>query len=342
MKVHILDDWFDTLRGLPCFAKLAGHDVTVWTDHVKEAVVLAERLAEAEALVLFRERTSITAELLARLPGLRLISQRSVYPHIDVPACTANGVLLCSNMHAGTPSFAAAELTWALIMAGMRQLPAQMASLKAGGWQMGVGKTLRGRRLGLYGYGRIGQAVAGYAEAFGMEVQWWSSEDGRARAVADGQRVAESRQAFFAESDVVSVHIRLKPETKGIVTLDDLSAMRRDALFVNTSRAGLVENGALLTALERGRPGMAAVDVFDSEPLTDPADPLLRHPNLIGTPHIGYVTEDEFDLQFSDIFDQINAYAEGAPINMINPETWTGSAGGQASPNAIKDEDARR
>ena len=322
MKVHILDDWFDTLRGLPCFAKLAGHEVTVWNDHVEDASVLAERLSEAEALVLFRERTKITAELLARLPKLRLISQRSVYPHVDVSACTANGVLLCSNMHAGTPSYAAAELTWALVLAGMRQVPAQMASLKAGNWQMGVGKTLKGRTIGLYGYGRIGKAVAGYAEAFGMAVQWWASEDGRARAVADGRKVAESREAFFAGSDVVSVHIRLKPETRGLITLDDLTAMRRDALFVNTSRAGLVQPGTLLEALNAGRPGMAAVDVFDTEPLTDADDPLLRHPNLIGTPHIGYVTEDEFDLQFSDIFDQINAFAEGAPIHMINPEVW--------------------
>ena len=322
MKVHILDDWFDTLRGLPCFAKLAGHDVTVWNDHVEEVSVLTERLAEAEALVLFRERTKITAELLAHLPKLSLISQRSVYPHVDVPACTANGVLLCSNMHAGTPSYAAAELTWALVLAGMRQVPAQMASLKAGNWQMGVGKTLKGRTIGLYGYGRIGRAVAGYAEAFGMTVQWWSSADGRARAVADGRKVAESREAFFAESDVVSVHVRLKPETRGLITLDDLTAMRRDALFVNTSRAGLVQPGELLEALNAGRPGMAAVDVFDTEPLTDADDPLLRHPNLIGTPHIGYVTEDEFDLQFSDIFDQINAFAEGAPIHMINPEAW--------------------
>ncbi len=322
MRVHILDDWFDTLRGLPCFAKLSGHEVTVWTDHVEDVPTLAHRLSEAEALVLFRERTKITAELLARLPKLRLISQRSVYPHIDVPACTANGVLLCSNMHAGTPSYAAAELTWALVMAGMRQIPAQMASLKAGNWQMGVGKTLRGRTLGLYGYGRIGRAVAGYAEAFGMQVQWWSSEDGRARAAADSQRVAESRQAFFADSDVVSVHVRLKPETRGLITLEDLTAMRQDALFVNTSRAGLVQPGALLEALDAGRPGLAAVDVFDTEPLTDPDDPLLRHPNFIGTPHIGYVTEDEFDLQFSDIFDQINAYADGTPIHMINPEAW--------------------
>jgi D-3-phosphoglycerate dehydrogenase len=322
MKLHILDDWFDTLRGLPCFKKLDGHEVTVWTDHVEEVGVLADRLAEAEALVLFRERTKITAPLLETLPNLKLISQRSVYPHVDVPACTANGVLLCSNMHAGTPSYAAAELTFGLILAAMRQIPQQMASLKAGNWQMGVGKTLRGRTLGLYGYGRIAKAVAGYAEAFGMNVVWWSSEEGRARARADGVAVAESREAFFAESDVVSIHVRLKPTTKGIITEEDLKAMRQSAVFVNTSRAGLIQPEALLNALNAGRPGMAAIDVFDVEPLTDASDPLLSHPNLIGTPHIGYVTEDEFDLQFSDIFDQINAFAEGAPIHMINPEVW--------------------
>lgn len=320
MRVHILDDWFDTLRGLRCFDKLAGHDVTVWTDHIEDEDGLADRLTEAEALVLFRERTRITRTLLERLPNLRLISQRSVYPHVDVPACTDQGVLLCSNMHADTPSYAAAELTWALIMAGMRDLPGQMASIKAGRWQSGVGKTLRGRNLGLYGYGRIAKAVAGYARAFGMTVHWWSSPEGRARALADGETVAIDRERFFAGSDIVSVHVRLKPATRGIVTAADLAAMQPGALFVNTSRAGLVAPGALLAALNAGRPGMAAIDVFDTEPLTDPSDPLLAHPRLIATPHIGYVTEDEFDLQFADIFDQINAFAAGAPIHMINPE----------------------
>jgi len=324
MRVHILDDWFDTLRGLPCFAKLAGHDVTVWTDHVKDESQLASRLQDAEALVLFRERTKVTRSLLERLPNLRLISQRSVYPHVDVDACNDQKVLLCSNMHGGTPSYAAAELTWALIMAGMRQLPAQMTSVKAGNWQMGVGKTLRGRRLGLYGYGRIAKAVAGYATAFGMDVVWWSSDEGRGRAQAEGAVVATSSQAFFTESDVVSIHVRLKPATHGIVTAGDFARMEPGSLFVNTSRAGLIAPGALLTALENGRPGTAAIDVFDTEPLTDPADPLLSHPNLIATPHIGFVTEDEFELQFADIFDQVTAYADGAPANMINPDVWAG------------------
>lgn len=319
MKVAILDDYFDTLRGLPCFAKLEGHEVTVWTDHVQDTDALAGRLQDTEALVLFRERTQITGELLDRLPKLRLISQRSVYPHVDVEACTRNGVLLCSNMHAGTPSYAAAELTWGLILAAARQIPQQMASLREGRWQMGVGQTLRGRVLGLYGYGRIARVVAGYAEAFGMEVRWWGSEDGRARARADGREVAGSREAFFAEADVVSLHVRLKPETRGIITGSDLAQMGPSAIFVNTSRAGLVEPGALLAALEAGRPGRAAVDVFDSEPVSA-GDPLATHPAVIATPHIGFVTEDEFELQFADIFDQIVAYAGGSPINMINPE----------------------
>jgi D-3-phosphoglycerate dehydrogenase len=321
MKVHILDDWFDTLRSLPCFDKLAGHDVTVWTDHMPDAEGLAARLGDAEAIVLFRERTKIGADLLTRLPILKLISQRSVYPHIDVDACSDNGVLLCSNMHAGTPSYAAAEHTLALILASYRQIPQQTTAIKAGQWQSGVGRTLRGRVLGLYGYGRIAQVLAGYARAIGMQVQWWSSEAGRARAQADGETVAPSREAFFASSDIVSVHVRLKPETRGLITASDLAAMAPRALFVNTSRAGLVEEGALEEEITKGRIH-AAVDVFDQEPLTDTNHVLLSHPNVLATPHIGYVTEDEFDLQFSDIFDQINAYTAGDPIHMINPEVW--------------------
>jgi len=319
MRVHVLDDYFDTLRHLRCFSKLSGMDVTVWNDHEDDVDLLAARMADAEVLVLIRERTSVTAELLDRLPALKLISQRSVYPHVDVEACTARGVTLCSDMHAGTPSFAAAEMSWALVLAAARQLPQQMASLQAGAWQMGVGKTLRGRTIGLYGYGRIGAAVAEYARAFGMRVQWWSSAEGRARAAADGEIVAESREAFFAGSDVVSVHVRLYPSTRGLITRDDLAAMGPNSIFVNTSRAGLIEPGALLDAIEAGRPGFAAVDVFDREPVRDPVDPLVMHPNVISTPHIGYVTEDEYELQFSDVFDQIVAFAAGSPINVINP-----------------------
>ena len=321
MKVHILDDWFDTLRGLPSFERLAGHDVTVWTDHEPDPVKLAARVAGAEALVLFRERTKIGAPLLERLPNLRLISQRSVYPHVDVAACTANGVLLCSNMAGHGANYAAAELTLALILASYRQIPEQVASVRAGHWQMGVGRTLRGKTLGLYGYGKIAGAVAGYAKAMGVNVQWWSSEEGRARAKADGETVAESREAFFASSDIVSVHVRLKPETRGLITAADLAAMKDRALFVNTSRSGLVEDGALEAEIAKGRIH-AAVDVFEPEPLRDTTHPLLTHPNVLPTPHIGFVTEDEFDSQFTDIFDQVNAYATGAPIHMVNPDAY--------------------
>ncbi|EFO32007.1 glyoxylate reductase [Roseibium sp. TrichSKD4] len=323
MKLAILDDYFDTLRTLPCFEKLHAHDVTVFTDHVQETNALVERLLPFEGVVLFRERTKISGELLDRLPNLKLISQRSGYPHVDVECCTRNGILLCSNMHAGTPSFAAAEHTWALILASARQIPAQMASLQSGNWQMGVGKTLSGRKLGIYGYGRIGKAITNYGKAFGMDVSFWASSASRERAVADGEKVAASREAFFGENDVVTLHVRLHPTTRGLIKAEDLALMKPTSIFVNTSRAGLIESGALLSALNEGRPGAAAIDVFDNEPLTNPNDPLVNHPNVVATPHIGFVTEDEFDLQFADIFDQVVAFEKGAPINIINPEVWT-------------------
>jgi D-3-phosphoglycerate dehydrogenase / 2-oxoglutarate reductase len=325
VKVHILDDWSDTLRGLPAFQRLAGHEVTVWTD-AASGEVLAERLAEAEALVLFRERTAITADLLARLPRLRMISGRGAYPHVDVAACSAQGVVFCSNKPADLPSHAAAELTWALVLAAMRNLPAQIASAKAGQWQAGIGRSLKGRTIGLYGYGKIARLVAGYARAFGMQVVVWGSEAGRARAAAAGEVVPESRAAFFGGADIISLHLRLTPETKGAVTAEDLAAMRKGSVLVNTARAGLIAKGALLVGLNAGHPHIAALDVFDEEPLTDPRDPILSHPNVIATPHIGFVTEDELDMQFADIFDQINAYAAGAPIHMINPQVWTAPA----------------
>ena len=319
MKLAILDDWFDTLRGLPCFARLDGIDVTVFTDHEPDLDRLAARLQGFDAVVLFRERTAITRDLIERLPDLKLISQRSVYPHIDVDACTEHGVLVCSNMSGGV-SHAAAELTFGLMLAALRDIPRQMMSLRAGGWQTGVGKTAHGRQIGIYGYGRIGRQVADYADAFGMKVVIWGSAAGRARAATDGRQVADSREAFFAHSDVVTLHVRLKPATRGMVTAADLALMKPGLVLVNTSRAGLIEEGALLAGLNAGRPGMAAIDVFDEEPITWADDPLATHPNLIGTPHIGFVTEDEFEIQFADIFDQVLAWRAGAPINMINPQ----------------------
>jgi D-3-phosphoglycerate dehydrogenase / 2-oxoglutarate reductase len=327
MKISILDDYFDTLRTLDCFTKLAGHEVEVWNDHVQDVDVLAERLHETEAIVLIRERTEIRAPLLRRLPRLRLISQRSVYPHIDVDVCTELGVVVSSSMHAGTPSYATAELTWALVLAAMRQLPQQVAALKAGRWQVGVGQTLRGKTLGVYGYGRIGSAVAGYGEAFGMDVWVWGSSGSRERARGDGHTVAPSKEAFFSECDVLSLHLRLVDATRGIVTSDDLARMKPTALLVNTSRAPLIEPGALVTALKSGRPGMAAVDVYEEEPVLDARHPLLGLENVVCTPHIGYVTRDEYELQFADVFDQIVAYAAGTPMNVVNPEVLSrGSA----------------
>jgi D-3-phosphoglycerate dehydrogenase len=325
MKISILDDYFDTLRTLPCFRKLDGHDITIWNDHVQDVDQLAERLRGAEVLVLFRERTQIRAPLLEHLPKLKLISQRSVYPHIDVDACTRLGIILSSSQHAGTPSYAAAELTWGLILDSLRLIPQHVAALKAGQWQIGIGSTLRGKTLGIYGYGRIGAVVAGYARAFGMNVVVWARPETLAKARADGYAAAASKAAFFADCDIISLHMRLVPATRHIVTSGDLARMKPTALLVNTSRAPVIEPGALVNALRAGRPGMAAVDVYEEEPLLDTNHPLLKMDNVVATPHLGYVTRDEYELQFTDIFDQITAYAAGAPINVINPEVLKGA-----------------
>ena len=320
MHISILDDYFDTVRTLECFGKLAGHDVTIWNDHVQDVDTLAERLRDTEVLVLIRERTQIREPLLKRLPKLKLISQRSVYPHIDIDACTRLGIVVSSSQHAGTPSYATAEFTWGLVLAAMRAIPQQMASLKAGHWQMGVGHTLRGKTLGIYGYGRIGAVVAGYGRAFGMKVVVWAREKALAQARSDGYETADCKAAFFEQCDVLSLHMRLVEATRGIVTASDLARMKPSALLVNTSRAPLIEPNALVNALRAGRPGMAAVDVYEKEPLRDTSDPLLTMDNVVCTPHIGYVSRDEYEIQFADIFDQILAYAAGAPTNVVNPE----------------------
>jgi D-3-phosphoglycerate dehydrogenase len=326
MKISILDDYFDTLRTLPSFGKLQGHEVTVWNDHVQDTAALAARLKDAECLVLIRERTAIGAPLLECLPRLKLISQRSVYPHIDIGACTRLGVVVSSSQHAGTPSYAAAELTFALILASARQLPQQMAALKTGRWQIGVGTTLRGKTLGIFGYGRIGAAVAGYGKAFGMHVVAWAREESLRRAHADGYATASSKAEFFETCDVVSLHMRLVPATRHIVKPEDLARMKPTALLVNTSRAPLIEPGALVAALRAGRPGYAAVDVFEEEPVRDPDLPLLRFEQVVATPHIGYVTREEYETQFTDVFDQVIAFAAGKPINVVNPDVLTRAA----------------
>jgi D-3-phosphoglycerate dehydrogenase / 2-oxoglutarate reductase len=325
MKVTILDDYFDTVRTLACFKALAAHDVTIFNDHVQDTDKLAGRLKDTEALVLIRERTKIRAPLLERLPKLRLISQRSVYPHIDIDACTRLGVVVSSSQHAGTPSYAAAELTWGLVLAAMRQIPQQMDSLKAGNWQIGVGHSLRGKTLGIYGWGRIGAVVAGYGKAFGMSVQVWAREASRERARGEGWQVAPSKAAFFESSDILSLHMRLVDATRHIVTVEDLGRMKPGALLVNTSRAPLIAPGALVAALKAGRPGMAAVDVYEEEPLRDTTHPLLTMPNVVATPHLGYVTHEEYETQFVDIFAQILAFDAGKPINVVNPQVLEGA-----------------
>ena len=310
MNITILDDYQNVVRTLDAFRKLEGHNVTIWNDHTKDVDVLAERLKDTEALVLIRERTPIRAPLIERLDRLRLVSQRSVYPHIDVEALTRKGIVLSSDMHPGKPSFATAELTWGLVI----------AALKAGRWQSSVGWGLRGRNLGIYGYGRIGATVAGYGRAFGMNVSVWGREGSTGRARADGFAVAASREAFFEHADVVSLHLRLRPETRGIVTAADLARMKPTALIVNTSRAGLIAPGVLEAALKQGRPGMAAVDVYEEEPVLGANHPLLHMDNVVATPHIGYVERDGYESQFSSSFEQILAFAAGKPINVINPE----------------------
>jgi len=320
MKISILDDYHDTLRTLECFKKLAGHEVEIWNEHVQDTDALAARLHDTEVLVLFRERTKIQSALLERLPKLRLISQRSVYPHIDVAACTRLGIVVSSDLHPGTPSYATAELTWALVLSAVRQIPQEVAALKAGKWQIGVGSTLRGKTLGIFGYGRIGSVVAGYGKAFGMDVLVWAREPSLVRARQDGFLTASNKTEFFERCDVLSLHMRLVDATRGIVTIHDLAHMKPTALLVNTSRAGLIEPNGLVDALRAGRPAMAAIDVYESEPVRDQKNPLLTMENVICTPHIGYVSRDEYEIQFADIFDQIVAYSKGSPTNVVNPE----------------------
>ncbi|MCK6424890.1 MAG: D-2-hydroxyacid dehydrogenase family protein [Burkholderiaceae bacterium] len=329
MNILILDDYQDAVRKLACAERLAGHNVKVYTNTVKGIGQLSVRLKDAEILVLIRERTHFPRALLEKLPRLRLIAQTGrVGAHIDLEACTRLGIAVAEGV--GSP-VAPAELTWALIMAAMRRLPQYIANLKHGAWQQsglkagsmppnfGLGMVLRGKTLGIWGYGRIGQLVAGYGRAFGMEVRIWGREASRERARQDGFAVFESREALFAESDVLSVHLRLVPETTGVIRADDLARMKPTALFVNTSRAELIDDNVLITALNRGRPGMAAVDVFESEPILQ-GHPLLRLENAVCTPHIGYVEQESYQLYFDAAFDNILNYLAGRPTNIVNPQ----------------------
>ncbi len=318
MKITILDDYADTVRTLDAFKVLGAHDVTVLKRHEPDPDRLAAAIGEAEALVLIRERTPITAALLDRLPKLRLIAQHGAVPHIDLAACAERGVTVSSGKAGGTPPYATAELTFGLVLAAFRHIPSEARSLAEGRWQTKVGRTLHGKRFGVWSYGRIGRAVAGYARAFGCETVAWGSEEARERARGDGVTVLGSRAELLETCDVVSLHLRLSDRTRGVVTADDLASMKPDALLVNTSRAGLIADGALEAALAKGRPGQAAVDVFEAEPAG--ADhPLLARPNVVATPHLGYVTREEFEAQFARIFENVLAFAAGRPINVVDP-----------------------
>jgi D-3-phosphoglycerate dehydrogenase len=304
MKIAILDDYADVVRRLDCFARLAGHDVLVLNETLPEAA-LAERLADREALVLIRERTRLTRSLIERLPALRIVSQTGrAGPHIDSVACDERGIRVVAGT--GSPH-APAELTFAMLLACAREVATENRALREGRWQTTLGTTLRGRTLGILGYGNIGRLVAGFARAFGMQVLAFGREGSLARAAQDGVAVVDSQRALFAASDAVSVHLRLVPETRGIVGAADFGAMRPGSMFVNTSRAELVAPGALLAGLQAGRPAKAAVDVFEREPTID--DPLIRHPGVLALPHLGYVERDSYELYFGQAFDNLLAAA---------------------------------
>ncbi len=329
MNIIILDDYQDAVRKLRCASILESLNAKVFTNTVKGIGQLSVRLRDADILVLIRERTHFPRALLEKLPKLKLISQTGrVGPHIDVETCTRMGIAVSEGV--GSP-VAPAELTWALIMSAMRRLPQYIGTLKHGAWQQsglksasmppnfGVGMVLKGKTLGIWGYGKIGQLVAGYGRAFGMQVLVWGSEASRLRAAADGHQAADSREAFFETCDVVTLHLRLNDATRGLVTLEDLSRMKPTGLFVNTSRAELVEENALVSALNKGRPGMAAVDVFETEPILQ-GHPLLRLENAVCTPHIGYVEQDSYEMYFSAAFENVLNFIRNEPSNLVNPD----------------------
>ena len=328
MNIVILDDYQDAVRKLQCASRLDAFSAKVYTNTVKGIGQLTIRLKDADVIVLIRERSPISRALIEKLPKLKLIAQTGrVGSHIDVAACTERGIAVAEGIGSAV---APAELTWALIMAAMRRLPHYIGTLKHGGWQQsglkaasmppnfGLGMVLKGKTLGIWGYGKIGQIVAGYGKAFGMNVLVWGRENSLARAAADGVEIAESREVLFARSDVLSLHLKLNDETRAIVTLEDFSRMKPSALFINTSRAELIEHDALIAALNRGRPGMAAVDVFESEPILQ-GHALLRLENCICTPHIGYVEQDSYELYFGSAFDNVVNFIKGTPTNIVNP-----------------------
>lgn len=313
MKIIIPDDYQACVRELDAFARLTGHEVRIFNDTVTDLDALAARFAEAEALVLIRERTPITAPLLDRLSNLKVISQTGGgAAHVDIEACRARGIVVMTGT--GSP-YAPAELTWGLILAAMRQIPSEHGNLRAGGWQRTLGLGLKHRTLGIYGLGKIGQLIARYGQAFEMNILAWGREGSRARATAAGIEFAKNRQEIFERSDVLSLHLRLNTDTRGIITSADLDRMKPTSLLVNTSRSQLIEAGALAKALRKGRPGMAAVDVFDVEPVVN--DPLVGLANCLTTPHLGYVEKDNYEQYFGEAFDNLLDFAAGKPVSNL-------------------------
>ena len=319
MKIAVIDDYQNAFRSLKCAAKLAGHEVTVYNDTVKEPARLAERLKDAEAVILTQQRSRFPRAVVERLPKLRLISQTGrAVTHIDVAACTEKGILVAAG-GAGNPT-PTAELTWALILASLRHLPYEVNRLKEGHWLSTLGVSVKDKTLGIYAYGRIGSLVANIGRAFGARVVCWGRAGSTGRARDAGYEIAKNREAFFAESNIVSLHLPLNNETRGIVTREDLARMKPSALIVNTSRAGLIAEGALVEALKAGRPGFGAVDVYEDEPVIGATHPLLKMENVVCTPHLGYVEKDTYESYYDVVVEQIVAYAAGNPINIVNPE----------------------
>jgi D-3-phosphoglycerate dehydrogenase len=319
MKIAVIDDYQDAFRTLKCYTKLKGHDVIVYTDTEKDPARLADRLKDVEAVLLTQQRSRFPSAVIERLPNLKLISQTGrATAHIDIEACTRHGIVVSAG-GAGRPH-TTAELTWGLILAALRHIPYEVNRLKAGYWQSTIGTAVQGKTLGIYAFGRIGAMVAGVGRAFGARVVCWGREGSTTRARAAGYEIAPSRESFFAESDIVSLHLPLTKETRGIATRKDLDLMKPTALIVNTSRAGLIAEGALTDALKAGRPGFAAVDVFEDEPVIGAAHPLLKMDNAICTPHLGYVESDSYESYYDAAVEQILAYAGGKPISVVNPE----------------------
>jgi D-3-phosphoglycerate dehydrogenase / 2-oxoglutarate reductase len=319
MKIAVIDDYQDAFRTLKCYAKLKGHDVVVYTDTEKNPARLADRLKDVEAVLLTQQRSRFPGAVIERLPNLKLVSQTGrATAHIDIDACTRHGIIVSAG-GAGRPH-TTAELTWGLILAALRHIPYEVSRLKAGHWQSTIGTAVQGKTLGIYALGKIGAMVAGVGRAFGARVVCWGREGSTARAREAGYEVAASRETFFAESDMVSLHLPLTKETRGIVTRKDLDRMKPTALIVNTSRAGLIAEGALVDALQAGRPGFAAVDVFEDEPVIGAAHPLLKMDNVICTPHLGYVESDSYESYYDAAVDQIVAYAAGKPMSVANPQ----------------------